>query len=186
LTVDGIDVEAMVKKLQELLAKEQNISLALSAAIETLLVVVHLLANRLNLNSSKPPSLDKNRSREKHSGENKRKAGGQSGSVGTTLLQVDDPDEIEILTIDRSTLPPGEYREAGFDRRQMFDIDISRIVTEYRAEILINANGERFVAPFPDHVTQAVQYEAGIKAHAVYLSQYQLIPCGYWNIFRTS
>lgn len=179
MTVDGIDVEATVKKLQELLAKEQNISPALSATLETLLVVVQLLANRLNLNSrnsSKPPSSDKNRSREKRSGENKRKAGGQPGSIGTTLRQVDDPDEIEMLTVDRSTLPPGEYREAGFDRRQVFDIDISRIVTEYRAQILINANGERFVAPFPEHVTKAVQYGAGVKAHAVYLSQYQLIP----------
>ncbi len=125
MTVDGIDVEATVKKLQELLAKEQNISPALSATLETLLVV-QLLANRLNLNSgnsSKPPSSDKNRSREKRSGENKRKAGGQPGSIGTTLRQVDDPDEIEMLTVDRSTLPPGEYREAGFDRRQVFDIE---------------------------------------------------------------
>ncbi|MDR4651285.1 MAG: DUF6444 domain-containing protein [Nitrosomonas sp.] len=61
MTVDGIDVEATVKKLQELLAKEKNISPALSATLETLLVVVQLLANRLNLNSrnsSKPPSSD--------------------------------------------------------------------------------------------------------------------------------
>ena len=79
MTVDGIDVEATVKKLHKLLAKEQNISPALSATLETLLVVVQLLANRLNLNSrnsSKPPSSDKNRSREKRSAENKRKAGG--------------------------------------------------------------------------------------------------------------
>ena len=179
MTVDGIDVEATVKKLQELLAKEQNISPALSATLETLLVVVQLLANRLNLNSrnsSKPPSSDKSRTREKRHGENKRKAGGQSGSVGTTLRQVDDPDEIETLTIDQSALPPGEYREAGFERRQVFDIDISRIVIEYRAQVVVNESGQRFVAPFPDHVTKAVQYGAGVKAHAVYLSQYQLIP----------
>ena len=179
MTVNGIDVETTVKKLQELLAKEKNLSPALSATLETLLMVVQLLANRLTLNSrnsSKPPSSDKNRTREKRSGENRRKAGGQSGSVGTTLRQVDDPDEIETLTIDRSALPPGEYREAGFERRQVFDIDISRVVTEYRAQVVINENGQRFVAPFPDHVTKAVQYGAGVKAHAVYLSQYQLIP----------
>ena len=179
MTVNGVDVEATVKKLQELLAKEKNISPALSATLETLLMVVQLLANRLNLNSrnsSKPPSSDKSRTREKRRGENKRKAGGQSGSVGTTLRPVDDPDEIETLTIDQSALPPGEYREAGFERRQVFDIDISRIVIEYRAQVVVNENGQRFVAPFPDHVTKAVQYGAGVKAHAVYLSQYQLIP----------
>ena len=32
------------------------------------------------------------------------------------------------------------------------------------------------MAPFPDHVTKSVQYGNGVKAHAVYLSQYQLIP----------
>ncbi len=179
MTVDDIDVQATVKKLQKLLAKEQNISPALSTTLETLLLVVQLLINRLNLysrNSSKPPSSDENCSRKKSSGANKRKAGGQPGSVGVTLRQVDDPDKIEILAIDRSTLPPGEYREAGFDRRQVFDIDINRIVTEYRAKILVNANGERFVAPFPGHVGKAVQYGAGVKAHAVYLTQHQLIP----------
>ena len=179
MTVNGINVEATVAKLRDLVAQEQNISPALSATLETLLVVVELLVNRLGLNSrnsSKPPSSDKNRRREKRNNENNRKAGGQPGSVGTTLRQIDDPDEIEILTVDQSTLPPGNYREAGFERRQVFDIEISRIVTEYRAEVLINENGQRFVAPFPDHVTKAVQYGNGVKAHAVYLSQYQLIP----------
>lgn len=179
MTVDGIDVEATVKKVRELLAKEQGISPALSSTLEVLLLVVQLLVNRLGLNSrnsSKPPSSDKNRAGEKQAGQSSRKAGGQPGSVGTTLRQVDDPDEIKVLALDRSILPPGRYREAGFDRRQVFDIDISRIVTEYRAEILVDENGQRLVAPFPDHVTKAVQYGNGVKAHAVYLSQYQLIP----------
>lgn len=179
MTVNGINVEATAAKLRDLVAQEQDISPALSATLETLLIVVELLVNRLGLNSrnsSKPPSSDTNRRREKRSNENNRKAGGQPGSVGTTLRQIDVPDEIEILTVDRSALPPGNYREAGFDRRQVFDIEISRIVTEYRAEVLINENGQRFVAPFPDHVTKAVQYGNGVKAHAVYLSQYQLIP----------
>lgn len=58
----------------------------------------------------------------------------------------------------------------------MFDIDITRVVTEYRAQVLEDDNGNRYMAPFPDGVTKAVQYGAGIKAHAVYLSQFQLIP----------
>ena len=179
MTVNGIDIDATVKSAHELLQKEKNLSPALRSALEVLLVVVQLLTNRLNLNSrnsSKPPSSDKNRRREKQSEENNRKAGKQPGSVGTTLRSIDNPDEIEILAIDRSTLPPGKYFDAGFERRQVFDIEISRVVTEYRAEILINENGQRFVASFPNHVTKAVQYGNGVKAHAVYLSQYQLIP----------
>lgn len=80
MTVDGIDVEATVKKVRELLAKEQNLPPALSTTLEALLVVVQVLVNRLGLssrNSSKPPSSDKNRPREKRIGEGSRKAGGQ-------------------------------------------------------------------------------------------------------------
>jgi transposase len=39
-----------------------------------------------------------------------------------------------------------------------------------------NEKGQCFIAPFPDEVTKAVQYGNGIKAHIVYLSQYQLLP----------
>ena len=50
------------------------------------------------------------------------------------------------------------------------------MVTEYRAQVLEDENGNRYVAPFPEGVTKAVQYGTGLKAHAVYLSQFQLIP----------
>jgi transposase len=101
--------------------------------------VVQLLVNRLTLNSrnsSKPPSFDSNRQRDEKPKDGNHKPGGQPGRVGTTLRQVDDPDDIKTLEVDRASLPPGQYREVGFDRRQVFDIDISRIVTEYRAQIL--------------------------------------------------
>ena len=49
-------------------------------------------------------------------------------------------------------------------------------MTEYQAQVLVNENGERFVALFPEEVSKAVQYGKSIKAHAVYMSQYQLIP----------
>ena len=58
----------------------------------------------------------------------------------------------------------------------MVDIDIRRWVTEYQAEVVENVNGERFVAPFPEGLVRPIQYGDGIKAHAVYLSQYQLLP----------
>jgi transposase len=64
----------------------------------------------------------------------------------------------------------------GFETRQVFDIDISRVVTEYRAQILEDEKGNRFIAPFPEGVSKAVQYGTGIKAHSVYMSQFQLVP----------
>jgi transposase len=38
--------------------------------------------------------------------------------------------------------------------------------------------GRRHVAPFPDGVRRAIQYGPRLKAHVVYLSQYQLLPYG--------
>ncbi len=56
------------------------------------------------------------------------------------------------------------------------NLKISRFVTEYRAQVLEERSGKRFTAPFPEGVSQPVQYGTGIKAHAVYLSQFQMIP----------
>lgn len=96
--------------------------------------------------------------------------------MGTTLKKMADPDEIEVLNVDRRTLPPGDYQAIGDESRQVFDIDIRRVVTEYRTEILQDQHGQRYTAPFPTHVTKAVPYGNGVKTQAVYLSQYQLIP----------
>ena len=59
---------------------------------------------------------------------------------------------------------------------QKYDIEFKRVVTEYCAQILENELGQRFVAPFPKDVNSYIQYGNGLKAHAVYLSQYQLLP----------
>jgi transposase len=64
----------------------------------------------------------------------------------------------------------------GEEDRQVVDIECKRVVTEYRAQILENALGQRFVAPFPQDVNSRIQYGNELKAHAVYLSQYQLLP----------
>ena len=179
MTVDNIDVDVTVKKVQQLLAEEAHLSPALRSTLDVLLLVVQLLVNRLSLNSrnsSQPPSKDRFPVREKAPNATIKKPGGQPGRVGTTLKKIDDPDEIEILSVDRSTLPPGDYQDVGYDCRQVFDIDIRRLVTEYRAQILQDQNGQRFTASFPSHVTKAVQHGNGVKAQAVYLSQYQLIP----------
>ena len=58
----------------------------------------------------------------------------------------------------------------------LFDIKILRVVTEYQAEILEDGNGKQFVASFPEGVTKAVRYGRDLKAHTVYMSQYQLVP----------
>ncbi len=180
MTIEDIDVDAAINSVKDLLKKEQGLSPALRSALEVLLVLVSLLLNRVGLNSrnsSKPPSSDPNRKKKGNRGKSDRKPGGQTGRRGSTLEPVDDPDAVAELKIDRRTLPKGrQYREVGHESRQVIDIDISRFVTEYRAQILEDDQGHRFVATFPREAKRPVQYGSGIKANAVYLSQYQLIP----------
>lgn len=177
MTVDKINVEETIALVKRLLAEEKGLSPALKSALEVMLLLVATLLNRLTLNSnnsSKPPSSDPNRQRSPKQG--KRQRGGQKGHTGTTLKALADPDVIEPLQIDRTSLPTGDYRVVGHESRQVIDIDISRFVVEYRAEILADQHGQRYIATFPEGVTRAVQYGDGVKAHAVYLSQYPLLP----------
>ena len=73
-------------------------------------------------------------------------------------------------------MPRGFYKTTGYETRQVFDINTSLFVKEYRAEIIEDEQGMEYVAKFPDGVTQAAQYGNLTKASAVYLSQYQLVP----------
>ena len=178
MTVENINVEAAIKRVNDLVAAEKDLSPALKASLEVLLLLVSILASRLGLNSknsSKPPSSDPNRKKDlKEPGE--RKPGGQHGHIGATLRPVSDPDLVKEIKVDRSTLPRGAYRTVGYESRQVFDLDISTVITEWRAEILEDQKGKRYVAPFPKDVTRPVQYGIGVKVNAVYMSQYQLIP----------
>jgi transposase len=178
MKIDNIDIQATIDKAQRLIQEDKQMPAATKSIVEILILIIALLSNRLNLNSSnssKPPSSDPNRKR-KPRAKSKKKPGGQKGHNGSTLKKVDDPDRVETIKIDRRTLPPGNYRQVGFDTRQVFDIDISRVVTEYRAQILEDDSGNRFIAPFPENVTKAVQYGAAVKAHSVYMLQFQLVP----------
>lgn len=176
MTVENIDVSAALEKVKGLLKEEENLSPAFKAAVELLMLVVTLLVNRLgrnSKNSSLPPSQDPHRERKSKS---KGKAGGQIGHKGRTLQKIDNPHVIEEITIDRRTIPPGTYSKIGYESRQVFDVTIGLCVTEYRAEILKDASGCQYVAPFPDGVTKAAQYGNEVKAQSVYMSQFQLIP----------
>ena len=68
----------------------------------------------------------------------------------------DDPNFIELLSIDRRYLPKRQYNENGFEVCQGVDIDIARIVIEYRAQVLIDGNEKRYVASFPNSVTRPI------------------------------
>ena len=181
MTVGKINISETLKAVENTLRKDKTISPQIRAMMELLVVVINLLIGKLGLNSansSTPPSQDRNRqrgSKRKTKGK-KRKPGGQYGHAGKNLQKFDDPEKIENILIDRRTLPFGKYHAAGFESRQVVDIEISRVVTEYRAEILQDQNGNQFIAEFPDGVSRPIQYGGNLKAQAVYMSQQQLIP----------
>jgi len=180
MKINHINVNETIDNAKKLLAKEKNISPALRAVFNLILVLMQAMLERLTLNSknsNKPPSSDPNRKKTKpKKNSSTRKPGGQPGRIGKQLKPVNNPDQIELLTIDKRTLPKGDYHEAGFEARQVVDFNVSVEVTEYRAQILIDAQGKRYVADFPPFVTRPIQYGCKTKASAVYLSQYQLTP----------
>ncbi len=178
MTVGKINIVEAIANIKKLMEKEKT-SPALTAAIETLLLVLSLLIDKLGLNSSNssiPPSSDPNRNKNSKNNKEGRKAGGQKGRTGKTLTKEENPDEIKEITINKKNLPAGKYSSGGYESRQIVEIEIFRNVIEYRAEVLINEKGKRFVASFPEGIGRPIQYGSSIKAQSVYLSQYQLLP----------
>jgi len=157
--IENIDVDTAINAVKGHLKQEKDLSPALRSALEVLLLLA---------------STDPNRKKPSKKGKSNRKPGGHNG---TTLEPVNDPDEVTGIPVDRRTLPRGmAYQEAGYESRQVIDIDIARFVTEYRAQVLEDDQGHRYVAAFPEGVNRPVQHGLHLKAHAVYLSPFQRLP----------
>ena len=181
MSIAKIDITEALQQAERLLRQDKTASPAMRAMVDLLIVIIRLLVQKFgrnSANSSLPPSQDPHRQRgSKRKAEGpKRKPGGQNGHEGATLAPDPNPDHIENIPIDRRTIPPGRYKQAGFEARQVIEIEIHKQVTEYRAEILEDAHGCQFVAEFPAGVTRPVQYGIALKARSVYQSQQQLIP----------
>lgn len=170
MKISNMDVDAILANVRQQLQDDKTLSPSLRAAIEMMMVLIQMMTGRLNTNStnsSTPPSQDPNRPKKSRS-KGERKPGGQPGRIGKTLQRVEEPDAIKTVKVDRRTLPKGSaFRVVGYEKRQVFDLDISRFVTEYQAEILENEQGQRVTAPFPAGVDRPVQYGPRLKAHAV-------------------
>ncbi|WP_372614769.1 IS66 family transposase [Halomonas sp.] len=179
MTISDINVEDALARVRQQLKEDTSVSPSLRAAIDVLMLLVKLMADRLTTssrNSSKPPSQDPHRQRRSRA-TGQRRPGGQPGHEGSTLSPVAEPDEIVPLRVDRRRLSKGQtYHVVDVEKRQVQDIVIQAVVTEYQAEVLEDDQGKRYVAPFPEGVTRPIQYGSRLKTQAVYLSQFQLLP----------
>ncbi len=88
MKVENIDIEATIAKVQALVREDKELSAATKSMFEILILIITLLANRLNLNStnsSKPPSSDSHRrKRPKKTG---KKGPGQENDNRMTKVQ---------------------------------------------------------------------------------------------------
>jgi transposase len=115
-------------------------------------LVAAAAANRLfpldSTNSDKPSGKDigphPRPNRRKKPGEEPRKPGGQKGHEGKTLQQVENPDKRIRRYVDRSKLPPGDWRADGFIIRQVVEFEVKPVIIQYEYEVMVNdATGER-------------------------------------------
>ncbi len=134
-------------------------------------------------NSSKPPSSDglkkkRTKSRRRKSG---KKSGGQKGHKGKTLEMSDNPDEVIPLKVEQCEKCGASLEDIeakGHDKRQEFEMPQIKVhVKEYSSEIKECPYCEHENrAKFPEGVRNKVQYGNYLRAIAVYLRNYELIP----------
>lgn len=134
-------------------------------------------------NSSKPPSSDGLKKPVPRSlrPRGKRKPGGQKGHPGSTLKMVDYPDHTVFYPVDqcqRCGRCLKNEASSDLEKRQVFDIPTIEVqISEHQAEIKLCSHcGHLSKATLPEQVKAPVQYGPRLKAIAVYLRQYQLLP----------
>jgi transposase len=135
-------------------------------------------------NSSKPPSSDGLRKKPAPKSlrpKGKRRSGGQPGHEGHTLEIVSAPTHVAVHRLTNCPHCQHDLTEAPVvevERRQVFDVPPVVIeVTEHQVPVVCCPNCQaRVKAAFPADVPQPVQYGERLKAQAVYLNGYQLLP----------
>ena len=177
-------LEAVVQKLCELTAENK--------ALRERLKQLEEQQAKNSRNSSKPPSSDglkkpnqtssEKRQRERNQKKGgKRKPGAQKGHKGNSLNPVEDPNHIEIhsvQTCQECGRSLKEHEAVDYEARQVFDIPPIQIeVTEHRAEIKECPHCDTInTAEFPEEVNAPTQYGSRVKSIATYMKVYQLIP----------
>jgi transposase len=132
-------------------------------------------------NSHRPPSTDRlkrTRSLRQPSG---RRPGGQVGHQGETRRLVPHPDQLwrhSPATCHHCHSSLASAPAVSTERRQVWDLPPVKLqVVEHQAEVRWCVHcGRQTKGEFPDEVRSRVQYGQRVRAWAVYLVSYQLLP----------
>jgi transposase len=174
-----------LERITELEEKLRAVEESVIGQLEKAQSQIEELKGRLDKNSHtshKPPSSDglrrKSHSRRKPSG---RTRGGQSGHTGETRALAEKADEIITHRPDHCEQCGESLQETQgqvVERRQEHDLPEIRLrVTEHRVEQVCCPHCQWISqGSFPPEVKAQVQYGPQVRAWAVYLNQYQLIP----------
>lgn len=183
--------EAIVDRINSLEIELSGVKEELNEANEELITLkeeirnLKALLNQNSKNSSKPPSTDTFSKKKTQSADKKsdRLLGGQKGHPGSTLKTFDSPNEIVNLRLCNCRFCGHDLQQIksdGYEKRQEVDLPALNFrVIEYRSEIKkCPYCGRKNKADFPENITKTVQYSPKIRAIAVYLRNFQLIPYG--------
>jgi transposase len=179
----SVKINKLAEETRDILTRYSDLPIPLRDSLENLLGGVEMAVEYLSRNSRNshtPPSQDNAKGNKEKRGKQRKnsdkKPGGQPGREGVNLSFSDEPTSIVDLEIDRRCLPPGNYTEEEPECRQVFDFEIIKTITEYRAQVLRGAVGDRYVAEFPEGVNAPTQYGANVQAYCVGLSTKNAMP----------
>lgn len=177
-----LDKEQLVEMLLSALARIERLEQIVAQQNIRIQELEDQLAKN-SQNSGKPPSSDglkkpKTKSLRRPTGRGK---GGQKGHQGHTLEMVAEPNYQETYPV--TSCPHcaenlSDIAVIGYEKRQVFDLPPVEIeVSEHRVEVKRCPQCHREAkGDFPADVSATVQYGPRLKAQAVYLNQYQLLP----------
>ena len=167
--------------------QKDELIIALLAQQGVLLERIKALEARLALNStnsSRPPSSDGLRKPAPKSLRvaGIRPTGGQKGHSGNTLSQSQQIDQViehrpaKVCDVCQMTLAYQQILETA-DTRQVIELpELRARVIEHRQMRAVCTCGATHVGQFPEGVNSPVQYGHTVKALAVHLNQYHLLP----------
>jgi transposase len=169
------------EELRDLCKNNPDAVIALIKKLEARIAELEARLGQNSRNSSRPPSSDVFVRPKSLRVKGERSPGGQPGHPGSTLKQVDEPDQVvvhHVSVCEHCAASLADEPVVDVERRQVFDIPpLEIVVTEHRAETKQCPCCHGLTrARFPRGMSSPVQYGDFLRAFVVYLLVFQFVP----------